>query len=200
MLNDARSRMLGSSDFVAQYNLSFDAHYHLATIHPWADGNGRMARLVMNMLQFEFRLVPVKVMRDDKAEYIQALVDSRSAESLEPFRLFMQREHISNLQRELAEYKKSQELDPINGSIDPINAKVDLINLMSDPINARLCEAIVRDSGGSYAAYAAQLGTSEATIKRRIAKLKKEGVITRVGSKKTGHWQVHNVTEGSAEI
>ena len=34
-----------------RYQLSFDAHFHLVTIHPWADGNGRMARLVMNMLQ-----------------------------------------------------------------------------------------------------------------------------------------------------
>lgn len=33
------------------YKLSFLAHYELASIHPWADKNGRMARLVMNMLQ-----------------------------------------------------------------------------------------------------------------------------------------------------
>lgn len=33
------------------YRHSFLAHYQLAEIHPWADGNGRMARLVMNMIQ-----------------------------------------------------------------------------------------------------------------------------------------------------
>jgi Fic family protein len=32
------------------YNLSFDAHYNLVSIHPWADGNGRMSRLLMNWL------------------------------------------------------------------------------------------------------------------------------------------------------
>ena len=48
------------------YDLSFDAHYHLVTIHPWADGNGRMARLVMNMLQFDQEVgrKPQKVGRD----------------------------------------------------------------------------------------------------------------------------------------
>ena len=43
------------------YQLTFDAHYQLVTIHPWADGNGRMARLIMNMLQFEFGLIPAKI-------------------------------------------------------------------------------------------------------------------------------------------
>lgn len=39
-----------ASKGIAQlYVLSFDAHYQLVTIHPWADGNGRMARLVMNI-------------------------------------------------------------------------------------------------------------------------------------------------------
>ena len=56
------------------YQLTFDAHYNLVTIHPWADGNGRMARLVMNMLQFEFGLIPTKILKEDKEEYIKALV------------------------------------------------------------------------------------------------------------------------------
>ena len=52
------------------YKITFDAHYNLVTIHPWADGNGRMARLVMNMLQFEFGLIPSKILKEDKEEYI----------------------------------------------------------------------------------------------------------------------------------
>ena len=44
------------------YEISFDAHYRLVTIHPWADGNGRMARLLMNQLQFEFGLIPAKIL------------------------------------------------------------------------------------------------------------------------------------------
>ena len=68
-LNQERKNY-ASKSVTQLYELSFDTHYHLVTIHPWADGNGRMARLVMNMLQFEFGLIPTKILKDDKEEYI----------------------------------------------------------------------------------------------------------------------------------
>lgn len=81
----------------------------------------------------------------------------------------------------LEDYKKSQ-IDPINTLSDPINA-------LSDPIKQRLYEVVLRDGSLNYAGYAALLGVSEATIKRRLNELKKEGIIVRIGSNKTGHWE-----------
>ena len=75
-LNEQRRQLLDADDLIAKYRLSFDAHFRLVTIHPWVDGNGRMSRLVMNHLQYEFGLVPVKIVKEDNAEYIQALVDA----------------------------------------------------------------------------------------------------------------------------
>ena len=49
-LNQKRRELLDVDDDVAKYILSFDTHFKLVTIHPWVDGNGRMARLVMNLL------------------------------------------------------------------------------------------------------------------------------------------------------
>lgn len=108
-LNRNRHQLMESEDMIAKYQLSFDAHYQLVTIHPWVDGNGRMSRLVMNQLQYEFGLVPVKIIKEDKAEYIQALIDSREQESLAPFRAFMLEEHTRNISKEIEEYKKTQE-------------------------------------------------------------------------------------------
>ena len=85
-LNERRNQLMDSDNVFEKYLLSFDAHYYLVTIHPWADGNGRMLRLLMNQLQFEMGLVPSKVSKEDKAEYIQSLVASREQESVEPFR------------------------------------------------------------------------------------------------------------------
>ncbi len=89
------------------YNLSFDAHYYLVTIHPWADGNGRMARLLMNMLQFEFGLIPTKILKDDKEEYIKALVETRENEDLGIFRKFMTSAMVKNLRHDIDVYCKS---------------------------------------------------------------------------------------------
>ena len=181
-LNQRRSELSNLDDIIAKYLFSFDAHYQLVTIHPWVDGNGRMSRLVMNHLQYEFGLVPVKIVKEDKAEYIQALIDSREQESLEPFREFMVEEHIRNISKEIEEYKKSQEDDPIKAVSDPIK-------FIFDPMKERLYQAVVQDGTLNYAEYAAIIGASEATVKRRLGELKKDGFIIRVGSNKTGHWE-----------
>ena len=183
-LNQRRSELSNLDDMIAKYLLSFDAHYQLVTIHPWVDGNGRMSRLVMNHLQYEFGLVPVKIVKEDKAEYIQALIDSREQESLEPFREFMMEEHVRNISKEIEEYKKSQEEDPIKATSDPIKS-------FSDPIKERLYQAVLQDGTLNYAEYAAIVGASEATVKRRLGELKTEGAIIRVGSNKTGHWEIN---------
>ena len=108
-MNERREQLLKNSDVYEQYRLSFDAHLKLVTIHPWVDGNGRMSRLIMNHLQNEFGLVPNKVLKEDKAEYINALVKSREEESNVPFQDFMFREHAKNLQQEIENYKLSME-------------------------------------------------------------------------------------------
>ncbi len=59
----------------------------------------------------------------------------------------------------------------------------------SDPIND-LLNALRTDSSADYATLAGRLGVSEATVKRNIQKLKQQNRIRRIGSKKTGHWEV----------
>ncbi|MBR4837762.1 MAG: Fic family protein [Bacteroidales bacterium] len=182
-MNDNRRQLIDKNDIISQYIISFDAHYQLVTIHPWVDGNGRMSRLVMNHLQYEFGLVPVKVVKEDKAEYIQSLIDSRYLESPEPFREFMFQEHIKNLSKEIDAHKKSLASDPINVKFDPIKA-------FSDPITDRLYKEVLSNNSLNYSEYAKLLGVSEATVKRRLGELKNQGVIVRVGSNKTGHWEI----------
>lgn len=64
------------------YRLSFDAHYHLVTIHPWADGNGRMSRLIMHYIQRCCGLPMVLIHAEQKEEYFKALADTREQKDI----------------------------------------------------------------------------------------------------------------------
>ena len=66
----------------------------------------------------------------------------------------------------------------------------DLIKPVSDPITERLYQAILKNNKLNYAEYGALLGVSEATIKRRLGELRKAGIIVRMGSNKSGYWEV----------
>ncbi|MBP5395413.1 MAG: Fic family protein [Bacteroidales bacterium] len=190
-LNRDRHQLMGTEDIIAKYLLSFDAHYHLVTIHPWADGNGRMSRLVMNHLQYEFGLVPVKIIKEDKAAYIQALVDSREQDSPEPFRTFMLEEHIRNISSEIADYKRSQEMAPTNRlENDTVNDTVKSAASNLSMTEQKVLSAISSFPSYSYEKLAACCSLSRPTVARIIKSLRNQGFIRRVGSDKTGHWEV----------
>ena len=59
--------------FREQYELSFNAHFNLATIHPWVDGNGRAARLLMNYIQFCYSLFPTKTFKEEISPSLRRL-------------------------------------------------------------------------------------------------------------------------------
>ena len=102
-----RRKTIDPSDVAAVYDLSFWAHYELVTIHPWADGNGRTCRLLMNLLQWEFGVLPTKVLKEDKAEYIQALIDTREHENINIFLDCIIGLHCRHLQTDIDQYVKS---------------------------------------------------------------------------------------------
>jgi fic family protein len=117
-INEGREKLLKNPDVYEQYKLSFYAHLKLVTIHPWADGNGRMSRLIMNHLQNEFGLIPSKVIKEDKGEYIRTLKLYQEEGLEEPFIDFMFEEHAKNLQEEIENYKLSmgdEEVKPHRG-------------------------------------------------------------------------------------
>ena len=70
-----------------------------------------MSRLIMNHLQNEFGLIPSKVIKEDKGEYIRTLKLYQEEGLEEPFIDFMFEEHAKNLQNEIANYNLSMKDD-----------------------------------------------------------------------------------------
>lgn len=68
-------------DFVQQLNqqqrhpieLATWAHYKLVTIHPFVDGHGRTARLLMNLILLQSGYYIAVIQQEERLEYIAAL-------------------------------------------------------------------------------------------------------------------------------
>lgn len=157
--------------------MSFDAHLHLVTIHPWADGNGRMSRLIMNLLQIEFGLIPSKVNKDNKANYIQALIEARELDSVEPFRNFMLMEHVNNLQSEIEVFELSIEGGQKTKEVDRKGGQ------KTKEIILRL---IREDAQISSIKMAERIGINRSAISKHLKKLQEDGIIRREGPDKGG--------------
>jgi Fic family protein len=79
---------------------AFDAHFRLAAIHPFSDGNGRTARLLMNLQLIRGGYVPMTVRPEDRKQYLDALEHGSITEDLRPFQTFMH----ARLDAALSEY------------------------------------------------------------------------------------------------
>ena len=68
---------------------SFDAHYRLVAIHPFGDGNGRTARLLMNLLLLRQGYPPVAVRPEDRKTYLDTLEHASTRDDTRAFQTFM---------------------------------------------------------------------------------------------------------------
>ena len=184
-LNRRRSE-IDKNNIEQIYKLSFEAHYLLVSIHPWADGNGRMSRLVMNMIQKEFDVIPSIVKKENRVEYIQSLASSQEKDDVQDFMDFMMNHHIQNLLQQINEYSESLDDDTLNYKNDTLN---DTLKLSQKEIT--VLEIIKSNLTVTTAQIVEQTGFSRPTVMRAIKNLKENKILERVDSKKTGSWKVN---------
>ena len=70
-------------------DLAFDSHYQMVTIHPFADGNGRVSRLLMNYVQQYHNITLSIIYQTFKSDYFKALNETRNKKDVIVFRKFM---------------------------------------------------------------------------------------------------------------
>ena len=184
-LNRRRSE-IDKNNIEEIYKLSFEAHYLLVSIHPWADGNGRMSRLVMNMIQKEFDVIPSIVKKENRVEYIHSLASSQVKDDMQDFMDFMMNHHIQNLLQQINEYSESLADDTLNYKNDTLNDTLKL-----SPKEITVLEIIKSNLTVTTAQIVEQTGFSRPTVMRAIKNLKENKILERVDSKKTGSWKVN---------
>jgi Fic family protein len=68
---------------------AFEAHFRLTAVHPFSDGNGRTARLLMNLMLIRGGYPPIAVRPEDRKAYLDALERASLADDLQPLQGLM---------------------------------------------------------------------------------------------------------------
>ena len=87
-------------------HLAADVHYNFVNIHPFGDGNGRVARLLMNFIVLYHSEPLIKMFTEDRTAYINALNEAEEQEDISIFRNFILSQEIKFLKAEIDKYKK----------------------------------------------------------------------------------------------
>ncbi|MCK4563804.1 MAG: Fic family protein [Verrucomicrobia bacterium] len=154
-------------------------HYEFEFIHPFADGNGRMGRLWQTRILAKwhplFLSLPLEsVIRDHQEGYYGALASSDQQGDCTQFITFM---------LEVIEDTLTQNA-PANAPANvPVNLKV-----LKTPQAVMAC--IQQDNTITRQEMAERIGKDIRTIARAIKRLQESGCLKRVGSDKTGQWEV----------
>lgn len=154
-------------------------HYEFEFIHPFADGNGRMGRLWQTLILSRwhplFLSLPLESMiKDHQAQYYQALEQADEQADSTVFIQFM----LGTIAKTLAKNA------PVNA---PVSAPVNIAGL-------KTLDAIVlllqHNPHLTRQQLAEMMGKDLRTIGRAISKLQETKQLKRIGSDKTGYWQV----------
>lgn len=87
LMNEFISWLQTSSDH--PLTVAVDAHFKLVSIHPFVDGNGRTARLLMNLLLMQSGYPPAITRKEDRKQYIARIEKAQLGGSLADYYTLM---------------------------------------------------------------------------------------------------------------
>jgi Fic family protein len=98
VLMEEFGRWLSGAD--TTFGTALQAHLRLVSIHPFSDGNGRTARLLLNLLLMKQGYPPLVIRPEDRLEYIESIEKSQLHGDTSDYESFM----LSRLDASLDDY------------------------------------------------------------------------------------------------
>lgn len=87
LMNDFIDQLHKSEEDII--NIAIRAHFELVSIHPFSDGNGRTARLLMNLILIQVGYPPAIIRKEDRNIYINSIEKGQLHGDLSDYNSFM---------------------------------------------------------------------------------------------------------------
>jgi Fic family protein len=181
-------------------------HYRYIRIHPFEDGNGRIARLIVNYILLRNGYPMIVIPTADRKNYLNALSQCDSHTGWEPYQganaSLDQIKPFHHYLFSFVEKKLSYAIKLINGLVtdisetderqrkEPISSENVSLNVSPNvTLKDKIMDIITQFPVITVKEMAQMLSVTERTIYRQMEKLKEGGKIERVGSDKSGYWK-----------
>ena len=107
-LIDTMQQIIISQDDFDPYRAAAWIHFAFVRIHPFADGNGRMARMIASIPLLRAQLPPIYVSKESKTRYFAALKHADDDDDIDELARFLQDEAFAAIEN-LIEYNGDQD-------------------------------------------------------------------------------------------
>lgn len=144
-----------------------------------------MSRLIMNYIQFEFGLIPMRVLKEQKLDYIDALNQTRAKEDLSIFLEVMTDLHTANLLQEITAFEKEEK----DGGQKNVKGG-QKTSKGGQKTSEKILTYLTSNPKASRKELSEQMEVAQSAIQKHLKTLQLQGLLVRIGPNKGGYWKV----------